>query len=489
MKRRELLLVIILIFVFTAFGFGFDLKWKSPVTFTPASPAGTDTVTFKCRVKSGAQASDNIKIGLLIDGSQVNSMVIPHLNQDQEMDVTLTWTAVEGTHTATMMIDPDDTIGVENQLNNDKSVQISVAPAPQPATVNLKWNGSVYITTPDFQGGDMINIRAQIYLQYAALDNVKVITTVDGTQVCEQTVPHIDADSYHFVYCDWLSESGAHTIAFTLDPDNSINETNEGDNTLSAIRSITAPPPDPSATRDLKFNGNIAINPFTTHAGDSQTVSAHLYGTAVTSNNVKVIGGIDGVTKWTHVYPTIVPGEAHKIPSFTWTTTEGNHTAFFTIDPDNTIPELDETDNTLSYNIIVQPAPDPGPAPGLPLDAYWSKSRGIETSKNPPYIHTGDRIKIKAYLELSGNDAVDLKVTAGVDRRTLHTETFPKYQVIRKGWVIFYWNAQAGDHIIWFKIDPQNKQNDTDRTNNHLKRKINVKMSKGPVPKGIRNPR
>ncbi|MBN2134377.1 MAG: hypothetical protein JW737_01470 [Acidobacteria bacterium] len=486
MHKKQILFLLIssLLIVFTSFAAAeqLEVNFKHQITYTPMTVNAGDVVTFTATIKAHYNNVTNVKIQGGIDGVPIWTETYPSMMEQEQKVVTFTWTAAPGSHTAFFKLDPDNTINEVYENNNLSEIQIEVV---QVQTLNLMFNGSIFITNPSFHGGDTLNIRAQVYNQFDAVDNVKVTTSVNGTQVCEQIIPHLDHLEYKYVYCDWVSTSGSHQMTFTLDPNNTYAETNENDNVMTAIRNVSAPPVDPSVNKDLKFNGNLSLIPLSPKHGETQTISAYFYGTAVTMQNVKVVGGIDGIVKWTQIYPTVVPGEAYKQPSFTWVATEGNHTAFITLDPDNTIAELDETDNTRTHPIIVTAAAPPAPRPFQPCDPFWNSFEGIKMNINPPALKEGDKTKIWAKLELTGETAVNLKVIAGVDKQTIYTKTFPSFQAIQKSVISFDWIAKRGDHIIWFKIDPENKQNDTNRSNNQLKETINVKFIVAP-PSGIK---
>jgi len=151
-KKFTILLVVISILA--GFTYAYDLKWKSPLTFTPTSPSAGDTVTFRCSLKSGGGPSSAVLIHLIVDGSMVNSVTVASMSVDEQKWIEITWTAVAGTHSVDMVIDPNDTISGENQTNNTRSTTITVAsggtPDPDPVDepnleiLNVSWSPTTY---------------------------------------------------------------------------------------------------------------------------------------------------------------------------------------------------------------------------------------------------------------------------------------------------------------------------------------------------------
>ncbi len=116
----------ILMFVLSLNAFGVELRWKSPIEFTPAAPKAGNLVKFKAMFKAGDEAADNIKVILKIDNQLVGTQVTPHLDSDQLEWATFNWSAKAGAHNVKMILDPDNTIAEVNETNNVKTTQITV---------------------------------------------------------------------------------------------------------------------------------------------------------------------------------------------------------------------------------------------------------------------------------------------------------------------------------------------------------------------------
>jgi hypothetical protein len=95
---------------------------------------------------------------------------------------------------------------------------------------------------------------------------------------------------------------------------------------------------------DLKFTSNISISPASPTAGNTVTftISFKPEGGAVT--NFKIIGGVDTAQVYERTFASI-PVNVTRTVSFDWTSTAGNHTAWFELDPDHLMGDADYTNN------------------------------------------------------------------------------------------------------------------------------------------------
>ncbi len=124
------LLVLGILLLAASFTLAVDLKWRSPIELNPVDPRSGNTVTFKCKLKSGGGPSTNVKIVGKIDGSQIWSHTYPSFVTDQFEWVEFDWLAAAGNHTVAFVIDPEGTTGDTNPLNNERAIEFSVRVRP-----------------------------------------------------------------------------------------------------------------------------------------------------------------------------------------------------------------------------------------------------------------------------------------------------------------------------------------------------------------------
>jgi len=103
-----------------------DLTIKS--IKAPSMRAG-NTYTINVEVSNLGGSTSSIKVVLKVDGNQIGSKIIDHLNYTETKTASFTWKASAGTHTLTAVVDPDNMIDELDEANNTKSVIVSVQSA------------------------------------------------------------------------------------------------------------------------------------------------------------------------------------------------------------------------------------------------------------------------------------------------------------------------------------------------------------------------
>ncbi|MFA6382220.1 MAG: CARDB domain-containing protein [Candidatus Buchananbacteria bacterium] len=144
---------------------------------------------------------------------------------------------------------------------------------------------------------------------------------------------------------------GSHNLSFTVDPDNTINEINESNNAFTKNIVVAN---QPSNTLDLRFKligSNDLSNPLS-----NQTLNFisqfEINGNTDSINQLAAVWYLDNVPMDTDYLN--VSGSTKLIsPAVSWTATPGNHVVKIVLDPNNTIPEIDETNNSGSISFTV----------------------------------------------------------------------------------------------------------------------------------------
>jgi len=450
-----------------------DAQFSSAITYTPTTIVQGDTVTFTVNFKIIDEAVTDFNVEGGIDGAVLYTRTFASISAGATRTMSFTWTATAGSHIVFFRLDPGNNATESDEGNNQKELSFDAGGVQH--TTDLNFNVGPQITPGDkLYTGTTLNIRAQVYNGNSPVSNVKIKATIDGAQVWQTTRAQMSANEYYWASFDWVATVGSHTLNFIIDPDNMIAEANEGNNEWLYSLTITDPPqpPDPSQLIDLKFNGNPAFNPFNPQEGGTQEVKIRIYlASSLTVSNVKVEGGIDGVKLWEEIFPTMT-GYSYKDVKFTWITTPGSHSAYFKIDPDNSIGENNEGNNTINgtTNVSVKPV---GPQPGLPCDPKWHAGTGLKGTKTG-VMKPLENVKFWGKAVLTGNTAVNLKITAGIDGKTIMEKVFPAFIAEQESDIYLDWKTAGGQHKVWFQIDPESQQNDTDRSNNRIEKDIEV---------------
>ncbi len=238
MKGKKLLIITVIIMSLAMFGWTSDLKWRSDVELTPASPNGGDSVNIKCRLKSGDAASTNVQVQVKMDGSTIHSQTIASLALDEFYWVDTNWTAVAGSHTVEFIILPGNPID-ENPANNTKSKTFTVGPGggdpgdpgdPPADGINLIAD-KVYTDPVPSSNGTPVTIKCDVKNNgTAASGPYKVRFFVQDTLgTMEVNMPSLAAGATATANKSWTSVCKKY-IKCRVDSANAVTETNETDN-------------------------------------------------------------------------------------------------------------------------------------------------------------------------------------------------------------------------------------------------------------------
>lgn len=169
-------------------------------------------------------------------------------------------------------------------------------------------------------------------------------------------IPSIPAGENATASIQCLALEGTFLITVKVDPDNNITELNEGNNQAAAqvtvkpagyyrpdlqitLAGVHLSPPDPAEDDTVEFGIEIY-----------NIGRADAYGV-----NVQLI--IDGEIMREEILEKVEEGNS-TIVDFNWTATPGEHTFQVVVDPVNTIGELNETNNLLTFELDIPSVED-----------------------------------------------------------------------------------------------------------------------------------
>ncbi len=180
------------------------------------------------------EVKEAITLQLTVDGAPAGTTSIPRLGANAEIaayfdDVKLT----KGTHTIQVAIDPDQKVAEVYETNNITPPQqvTCMAPADLQATKS-EFNGDS--GDAECVLGTRNNVRTVINNPGDVNVNeaVTVQLTIDGAPAGTTTVSGVGTIGVRSVYFDDVKlTKGAHTIQVTVDPDGTVAEADETNNT------------------------------------------------------------------------------------------------------------------------------------------------------------------------------------------------------------------------------------------------------------------
>jgi subtilase family serine protease len=391
-----------------------------------------------------------------------------------------------------VVVDPHNFIAESSESDNKSRLTVTVTPLSAPNLSALPVNIGFDPAAPT--AGEIVTLRATILNRGqsdATVVEVQFVDVTDGgaTPIGErQTLTRVQAGSSALaetVYdtsglCSTPTAAGGclRTIQVVIDPGNFVAESDETDNTASAVLTV-ATPPTPNL---VMLAGNIALHPPTPTSNGEVTVGAvvlnngsaparnvHVLVMDVTGGEATPIGGEE-------IIPLIgVGGSAQVQVRYRLPDEVRNRKIQVMVDPNNQIGEMSESDNTATALIAV----NAGAMPNLvALDAAIGFS--------PAAPHVGDPVTISAVILNNGQaDATDVviqfeDVTAGRPLPIGQPQTIARIPVGGSAnvQIQFTPSGAAGDVKIRVVADPGNFIAENDEIDN----KGNSVLTVAPPP-------
>src|ERR1022692_960607 len=213
------------------------------------------------------------------------------------------------------------------------------------------------------------------------------VFTVNGIP-CAGSFSNVAATNGATITCGqgWVATAGTHTLEWDLDPNNSVAETNESNNTAMVTFTVGGPPTvDIVAQRvflKTSFSGSTEVSSPTPGQTVYIAVTMQSTGTGgpITFNDQVLLDGVP--------YDSCSGVDQIPVPaifSFTcdqgWVATPGTHTLRVDLDTTNSIAETNENDNTATFTFTVS-------APGTSSNLAQGKA-ATQSSTLPGYAAAG----------------------------------------------------------------------------------------------------
>ncbi len=329
------------------------------ISYPAAGLYAGSPVTFDSGVRNaGTEASGSFNVRWLVDGQDVGAHG-PHVSVPAGTTITggnsaFIWEAEEGTHTLTFIVDTDNHVPESNEGNNQKIVTVTVAPAPRPdlkPTAIHYTAASAVVGTPVFFDSGVTNAGQ------GASGSFNVRWLVDGQPVGADGLHGgvaagaavLDGNSQF----TWNAQAGTHTIAFVVDYDNQVGETNELNNSTQVVVTpleVELADLRPTSIRfsaaSLQAGSSVSFDSGLQNAGPGDSPGFNvrwLVDGQLLANAYGFHGGVPAGA-------TVLDGNSQ----FTWEAQQGTHTIGFYVDADNTVRETNETNNLRTVTVTVQ---------------------------------------------------------------------------------------------------------------------------------------
>jgi PKD repeat protein len=265
-----------------------------------------------------------------------------------------------GTFTLTVSAPALYTAGSAKSISPQISAQSQASAASQAlsikATIGLAdlkvTRQDLSLSTIDPEVGQTVSLKARITNDGTiAASNVVVRFSIEGTKVNDATIDTIPAGGASAIASvSWKAIQGSLTMSVSVDPDASIPEFVETDNTATLPFVVRASDITLSST-------DITVTPASINAGDTVTIGLVVHNTGTANASiVKVKLSIGTFTKDQNI-DKIVKNSGSATINFTWTAVSGSQVVQVVLDPDNTIAEINENNNNAEKALTVNKPP------------------------------------------------------------------------------------------------------------------------------------
>ena len=328
--------------------------------------------------------------------------------------------------------------------------------------------------------GNPTDISAEIHCgpEGGVTNSILVSFDIGGAPLGSTTIPLMNANSMVVVSQTWLATMGIHDVTVVVDPLNSIDETNEMNNSLTV--QVTVMGPDLAPTDIMVENGiNYSFpygepyghmsNIINVPTGGFVNISAKLTNLGLTYTNnettLRIVEtfGLQGPEMPVPLLEkgplaALSQGESHGPFKVMWVTPliEGMHYFNVTVDPHHNVTDLLIDNNTfiLQFNVLLV----------LP-DLYVNPS-DISISPAP---YPGSEVTISADIHAGPNRSVPGSVFVAFVLDNVMVIGIDIISSIPAGGVLtasITWTATGGSHNILVVVDPDDLVLESDERNN-----------------------
>jgi len=441
---------------------GIDLTISQPdITFSPAEASENNNVEITATIHNiGTDNATNVLVFFYDGSTLIGNRTIPAVPNGESKATTLLWNATPwGWHTIRVAVDPENAVEEFNEFNNEATSRYYVYPSLADLTpVNLAFSDSsplvnqsitIFADVRNIGGIDAFNVLVYFYDNGQLIGNTTIShVTARGGGAVASIVYSFSVDGYHNV-CVWV------------DPNDAIEELNEGNNMLcSGGLYVHLPLPNLAIC-----SSDIMFSDFSPKVGNTVTIYA-------TVHNIGEIGAsffdtefFDGDVKIepTRTIAMILPGGS-EVVSVSWNASSvGWHRIKVIVDGSNIVNESEENNNVASRYVYVYPE--------LAADVCIY-SEDIVFSDTCPA--EGGEVTIYATVRNIGEaESGEVTATFFVDDIQLGSpKTISSILVNENATVSTRWIAsQVGTHVVKVSVDTSLE---TNKTNNLATRAIFV---------------
>ena len=365
----------------------------SALTSNKAQYLPGEAITITATVRNqGATATGGFSVALTSADLTTQTKSVSSLAAGASATVTFTYTAAQYTASKTITVtataDSTGVIAETNENNNTRSATFTVLALPD-LTVS-----ALTCDKPAYEAGDTVTISATVRNAGASPSAATTVRlTVPGIGVYSRSIAALNAGASQMVPFTFIAPTAltpqSITVTAYADPDNIIQESNENNNTRTAVVQINALRPDIEITDSTVTDW---------YAGMTVTVSATVRNRTAQPVPAVAIRLTVGSASYTESIP--VPGNGTNLAVFKITVpAAGSYAVRIVADPDGVLNETDESNNVLVKDIQVKPVPPSLVADPDDVDMeQWHALYGLMGTppSAPSTYHTWQEVRLES---------------------------------------------------------------------------------------------
>lgn len=434
------------------------------ILFSPSEPYLRDQVKISVTVRnSGFAPAENVEVRLYHeeDGGAVlvGSVSLPVIPVGQGDVASFTWQPNEaGVHQFTVVVDPEGLLPEISKENNRAAKMIKVIPRLD-LTVTAE---DIRITPEDPGPADTLRIKVVVHNEgYLPAEEFSVLITnglpgTGGKILGQINVPGLAGQASIEVTAETNLPEGEYRIYVTVDPDNLVEE--DWDDNNQAFYELVV-----KRRFDLAISSN---NIFLSNSEPVESEKIIIYATVINKReepveNVPVAFYLGDPKEGNFLGKVVleeVAGNMSALAQITWDTTgiTGRNYIYVWIDPEETITEVDKTNNLTLQVVYITPRPD------LAVQVTaGAMVEGVPGNINIRLANQGKgaagEFLVRTYW---GDPAGGVLLTDDILIPGLASGATYNINVVLDT------AYRGGTHMVYAEVDPENRINETNETNN-----------------------